>query len=110
MEIKRIPIKEFRAKGYLQELNRRFLHPLGLAVEVIVEADGSEKLGGIWDYREDEEGIYYALNNPELTDEKRINEFKNKHEFIQSELKKREPIRTEALGFFIEPIEPKNTE
>ena len=33
LEQKYMPIKEFRERGYLQELNRRFLHPLGLALE-----------------------------------------------------------------------------
>jgi hypothetical protein len=58
-EIKRIPIKEFRKLGFIQEINRRLLHPCGLALEVIVEEDGTEKLGGVWDYREDPEGMYY---------------------------------------------------
>ena len=58
--IRYMPVKEFRREGYLQELNRQFLHPLGLALEVIVEDDGSETLGGIWDYRSDPEGIRYA--------------------------------------------------
>ena len=54
-----LPVKEFRREGYLQELNRLFLHPLGLALEVIVEEDGTETLGGIWDYRNDIDGIRY---------------------------------------------------
>lgn len=58
--IKRMDIKEFREIGYLQEINRLFLHPLGLALEVVVNEDGSERLGGIWDYRDDPEGIYFA--------------------------------------------------
>lgn len=41
-EIKRIDIKEFREKGYIQELNRRFLHPLGMAIEVVVDDKGEE--------------------------------------------------------------------
>lgn len=57
--IKRITIKEFREKGFLQELNRQFLHPLGMALEVLIEEDGTESLGGIWDYREDAEGMFY---------------------------------------------------
>lgn len=71
--IKRIDIKEFREKGYLQELNRKFLHPLGLALEIIQENDGTETLGGIWDCRDDEEGIYYDIKNSNLD---RINSFK----------------------------------
>lgn len=69
-EIKRIDIKEFRAKGFLQEANRLFFHPLGLALEVIIDDDtGKESLGGIWDYREDPEGMFYGNN---LLDEQKI--------------------------------------
>jgi hypothetical protein len=59
-DIKRIEIAEFRRLGLLQEVNRRFFHPIGLALEVNVEKDGTEVLGGIWDYRDDPEGIYFA--------------------------------------------------
>ena len=59
-EIKRIDIKEFREKGFLQEVNRQFFHPLGLALEVIINEDGSEKLGGVWDYRDDPVGVMFG--------------------------------------------------
>jgi hypothetical protein len=100
-DIKRIDIKEFREKGYLQELNRRFLHPLGLALEIIQEHDGTEILGSIWDYREDKEGMYYDINNSDI---ERINRFKEKKSFIDSELEKRNEERKNLLGFDIEPI------
>lgn len=61
-EIIYLDIREFRERGYLQELNRLFLHPLGLALEVVIEADGTEQLGGIWDYREDPEGMNFAAD------------------------------------------------
>ena len=58
--IKRIDIAEFRKFGYLQEVNRLFFHPLGLALEVVIDRDtGEEWLGGIWDYREDPFGMAY---------------------------------------------------
>lgn len=100
-EIKRIDIKEFREKGYLQELNRRFLHPLGLALEIVQESDGTETLGGIWDYREDKEGIYYDIAN---SDAERKVRFQTNKAFIDNELKTRSKIRKEALGFNVEPI------
>jgi len=102
MNIKKISAKEFREKGYLQEVNRRFFHPLGLALEMTVNIDGTETLSGLWDYREDEEGIYYDLKN---SNKKRKDTFKLKYEFIENELKKRKKSREEKLGFFIEPIE-----
>lgn len=58
-EIKRIDIKEFREKGFLQEANRQFFHPLGLALEIMIDEDGNYTLGGIWDYREDPEGMFF---------------------------------------------------
>lgn len=71
MAHKTIDIKEFREFGYLQELNRCFLHPLGLALEVIIGDDGTETLGGIWDSRDDPEGFIFG---PDLIDtQKRLN-------------------------------------
>jgi hypothetical protein len=58
--IKYMDIKEFREKGFLQEVNRLVLHPCGLAMEVMVHDDGTETLGGVWDYRGDPEGMCYA--------------------------------------------------
>lgn len=57
---KRIDIAEFRRLGLLQEVNRLFFHPRGLALEVISEEDGTERLGGVWDYRDDPEGIIFG--------------------------------------------------
>lgn len=58
--VKYISIKEFVEAGYLQEVNRRFLHPLGLALEVMEFEDGSCELGGVWDHRDDPEGMMFA--------------------------------------------------
>jgi hypothetical protein len=58
---KRMTPKEFRELGYLQELNRQFLHPLGLALEMVIDTDtGAEAFGQVWDYRDDPEGIVFA--------------------------------------------------
>ncbi|MCP4161214.1 MAG: hypothetical protein GY760_14160 [Deltaproteobacteria bacterium] len=97
-EPKRINIKEFREKGYLQELNRLFLHPLGLALEIIIEKDGEEKLGGIWDYREDPEGIRFG--DDITTDPDAI----EKAKFVRSEKSKKTISRVNALGYAIQPI------
>lgn len=58
--IKRIGVAEFRSLGLLQEVNRLFLHPRGLALEIVAEPDGSERFGEVWDYRSDPEGIAFA--------------------------------------------------
>lgn len=93
--MKYINISEFREQGYLFELNRMFLHPLGLALEVVVEPDGTESLGGIWDYRDDPEGITYA--DETLAPPKTQN--------IENIVAERYGPRTEALGYWIQPVE-----
>jgi len=61
MTVKRIDIKEFRDRGYLQEANRLFFHPLGLALEAIIDQEsGGIRLGGVWDNREDPEGRVFT--------------------------------------------------
>ena len=94
-------IKEFREKGYLQEANRKFFHPLGLALEIKINENGIEELGGIWDYRDDEEGIFYNIKESSI---ERKTAFLEKEKFISGEFKKRSEIRKNKLGFGIEPI------
>ena len=59
-DIKHMNIEEFTRLGFLQEANRKFFHPLGLALEVIINKNGDEELGGIWDYRKDPEGNFFG--------------------------------------------------
>jgi hypothetical protein len=100
---KRIDIEEFRELGYLQEVNRRFLHPLGLALEIIKDDNGNELLGGIWDYRDDIEGIWYGINESPSSQERKERFYANKL-FVDKELVKRCKHRKEMLGFDIEPV------
>ncbi|MCA1027055.1 hypothetical protein LCM23_13215 [Cytobacillus kochii] len=95
-EIKRIDVKEFRVKGYVQELNRQFLHPLGMALEIVIDEDGNESLGGIWDYREDTEGILYA---DEIAKSRR---FKENIEFVRQQWREKEKTRKKIHGFMIQ--------
>lgn len=101
-KVKKIDIREFREMGYLQEANRRFFHPLGLAIEVNIKDNGDHSIGCIWDYREDEEGIYYCLNN---SDDKRKERFKKNKDFIDSQFKRRISNRKKKLGFGIESVD-----
>lgn len=89
-EIKRMDIKEFRESGLLAELNRTFLHPLGLALEVAIDDEtGEEKLGGIWDYRDDPEGMLYGKECFPTEKIKKAQEF----------IKRKKKQRLKALGF-----------
>lgn len=100
-DIKYMNITEFREAGYLQEANRLFFHPLGLALEIKIDDDGYESLGGIWDYRDDDEGMYYDLKNSK---EKRINAFITKAKNIRKEMTEKAQKRREKLNFVTEPI------
>jgi hypothetical protein len=100
-KIKRIDIKEFREKGYLQELNRQFLHPLGMALEIVAGPNGEETLGGIWDYRDVPEGMHYGLED---SDEERRDRFFQNSCNVTNELAEKFKVRIEKFGFAIEPI------
>ena len=59
--------KFLRDNGLLFEINRKVLHPLGLALEVVCERDeqtGESKevlgFGGLWDCRDDPEGVLFG--------------------------------------------------
>lgn len=96
--VKKMSIREFREKGYLQEVNRRFFHPLGLALEVVIdESTGEERLGGIWDCRDDPEGIIFDTGS--------MPDFAEKAMFVEREFERRRKIRQQTFGFFIQPAE-----
>ena len=59
-DIKLVDIEKFEKLGFLQEVNRKFFHPLGFSLEAITDKDGKEELYGIWDYQNDPEGIFFG--------------------------------------------------
>lgn len=77
-DIKRIDAGEFRELGFLQEANRLFFHPHGLALEVVRNEDGSYEFGGVWDYRDDPEGIVFT-EPPDKDKTERVLEEYNRH-------------------------------
>ena len=92
--MKRMPVKEFRDIGLLQEVNRQFFHPLGLAIEVVVDNEtGEERFGGVWDCRDDPEGFVFAEIDVE------------KAQQVITEQVRRSLLRQQALGFVVQPIE-----
>jgi len=92
--VRHIPPREFREAGYLQELNRRFLHPLGLALAVSVDEAGEETVGPIWDCRDDPEGVVFEDGVVDASKAARVS----------TELEERAPRRIEALGFVVQPV------
>lgn len=91
--ITKMSTKDFRALGYLQELNRQFLHPLGLALEVKLDKDGNESFGEVWDYRDSPKGMTYG---PNMIDPKKADR-------IEYEQREKADSRRELLGYEIQP-------
>ncbi|KKL71426.1 hypothetical protein LCGC14_2095060 [marine sediment metagenome] len=95
-EIVTMPVAEFRRMGYLQELNRNFLHPHGLALSIEVDENGNESFGIIWDYRNDPEGLAFA---DELIDD----EFSERAYRLTMLFHIRASKRLGKLGYIIQP-------
>lgn len=62
-------VDEFQEVGLIQEVNRLFFHPRGLALAVQVDEDGTKRFAGVLDAREDPEGFFFA-DWPEDAEEK----------------------------------------
>ncbi len=94
-DIKRIDIKEFWELGFIQEINRRLLHPCGLALEVIIDTDtGEAKLGGVWDYRDDPEGMAFA--DDVISASKCLT--------VSKMLQEKSQVRLDVLNYIIQPV------
>lgn len=92
-EIERIDLGEFRALGFLQEINRRVLHPAGLALEMGIDEAGCTVFGGVWDYRDDAEGIVYeGIDLTPLAAS------------VDAEIAKHATVRRALLGDVIQPV------
>lgn len=92
--MKRIDAKQFREAGYLQELNRQFLHPLGLALEVLVHEDGTEEFGEVWDSRRDPEGFRFGRGELDPI----------KADRIEEEQRAKADNRLRLLGYVVQPV------
>ncbi len=97
MSIKKMDIDEFYKEGYVQELNRQFLHPLGLALYISTDDASSEIKVGVLDDRADPEGIRFS--DEIVTAES----YKAKANFIKEQQDVRAAARLEALGYIIQP-------
>lgn len=98
--IKKMDIQEFVDEGYLQEVNRRFFHPMGMALEVVTDATGKAvALGGVWDYRHDAEGLVYDETLIDPAKASRISQLE----------RARRPDRLDRLGFWIQSAHEHDT-
>lgn len=99
--MKYIDLREFKDLGYLQEVNRRFFHPLGLAMAVSCK-NGEDKVvfTGIVDSRGEEDGFIFD----ERCMDSKIEEYEDKAMFIQGEWERKCEKRRINLGYEIQPI------
>lgn len=99
---KMMDIAEFRSKGYLQEVNRLLLHPLGLALQVTIDDENNEVISGIIDCRDDDEGIIFAtIGEPHAS----------KAAFIAEERERRREKRSKLFsGDVVQPVTTEATE
>ena len=98
MTVKMMDIQEFWRGGYLQEVNRQFLHPLGLALSIEVDPDGNAyEIGGIWDCRNEKFGDEGFMFKDGMMDRERGLS-------VIEEQERRKPIRETGLGYWIQPL------
>lgn len=99
--MKELNAKEFRDLGYLQEVNRRVLHPLGLAMFVETDGDGNVvRIGGVSDHRDDPEGVYYGFEDGTVGHRKMVEQAQR----VAAEWDERAPRRETLLGFMTQPV------
>ena len=91
--VKLLDAATFRDDGYLQEANRGFFHPLGLALAMTPEPmDGSVAILTVWDFREDPEGIRFEGGG-----------LAQKAARVALLADARRPVREKALGYWQQP-------
>ena len=93
--LKIMKLAEFVEAGYLQEVNRQFFHPLGLALAVETEEGRPARLAYVVDARDDPEGFIF-------------DDWPDGHaargRAIVAEQERRLAGRRERLGFGVEPL------
>lgn len=97
-EVKRMSLQEFCDFGFLQEVNRQFLNPLGLklVLEIVPNSMTGEArcFGGIWDCRHYPHGL--VCDEGDIDHEKAKNVAR-----WYSEMHER---RYNALGYMVQPV------
>ncbi len=95
--IPKLSVQQFVEMGLLQEVNRLFFHPRGLALTVRVE-QGQHRLGDIWDGRSDPEGFGYSretLATPEAAE---------KAEAVAELMEPHATARQQSFGGLVQPL------
>lgn len=100
-EVKQVSPEEARTWGILQEVNRQFFHPMGLALAVNLDQETGEYTGySLLDYRDqidDNTGMIYA----DLDSDKAM----RKHNTVADMQWKYKKNREKKLGWYVQPVE-----
>lgn len=89
-------LERFQSEGYLQEVNRQFFHPLGMALTLVTSDDGSPAHLQVLDDRGDLEGWLFTTDDHDDMARKAL--------AVTREINKRRPVREKALGFWKQPL------
>ena len=100
-DTKYLNLSDFVALGLLQEVNRLFFHPMGLALECSRTDTGLTTLSRIWDYRDDPEGMIYDLKNRNPGE---LTSWAKKARYVDRLREAHDPTRLALFGNVIEPI------
>lgn len=92
---KYMDLREMLDEGFVQEANRLFFHPRGLALAVGVDRFNRPTELTVWDYRDDPEGIIFGEGVIES----------DKVVKVEAELERHTARRLEALnGSVVQPV------
>lgn len=97
-EPKLVSLQEIMDMGLLFEINRRVLHPLGMAMAVNIDPNDPEdegEFGGILDSRDDPEGFIYG-------DDLMESGLKKFEDYMEREGLEKLRVRQEQLGYIIQ--------
>ena len=101
-DMKYLNLKYFRDFGLLQEVNRQFFHPIGLALEMQIDEAGNVSLSGIQDHTEDPAGVVFGVSP--YNEAERYNAMCEKVQNVLKVQKRCHAMRECRLGFLLEPI------
>ena len=90
-----MPVDDFVNMGLLQEVNRIFFHPRGLAMAIGVTEEGEHVIMGVRDHRDSGVGVIFNPTSP--VD---IDKYKSAEELLIN----RQNARQEKFGWTVEPL------
>jgi len=102
-DIKLLTAEDFQDLGFLQEANRQFFHPLGLALALHTNGDPKETmlLVEVWDYRDDPEGMFFAPVSTPVEKIRRV-----RADYVETLRKSKNALRKRLLPYSNEGIQP----